>query len=695
MAKKGQLIAVPRRRWPRTSTNDFVAGWDELATVDGKVYGIPGRANVKSLVWYSPKAFADKGYEIPTTLDELKALSDKIVADGGTPWCAGIESGVATGWPITDWFEDFMLRINGARRVRPVGQPRDPVQRPEGQGRCRRRRRHRQEPRLPRRRERRQGDRHDQVPRRRPPDPRPATATCTARPASTPPSGPKGTKVGPDGDVDTFYLPGQGRRPEVHARRRRPLSLPAPTSPRRWTSWPTPARPTTPAAIAQAGDNELSPRKDFDTALITDPVMKAFAELLKNSDVFRFDGADMMPGAVGSGTFWTEATAWIVGGSTDDMLNNIEASLEGPADKLTLTRVTQRVRSFGCLQALRSTCGQPCSWRTVGRWSPRRMGGCSWVTCSTTLITVAIGSAVIVAVLACCTALTRVPAGAMGASEGRSWSSCSRRCSLMFVGLLVPAVRTIYVSFLDDNGKKFESGSTTTTRSSPRTDTRLTVVNSLTWVVVGTVVTVIVALAIARFADGMRGEKAAKSLIFIPAAISLAGAGIIWRFVYAGPPFKVGLLNPVTKAIPGLPASMGGNGDQIWLLERGFGGINPPATAPGFNTFLLIVIFIWASAGFATVIFSAAIKGVPDSLIEAAKVDGATNRQVFYKVTLPYIRATIVTVATITTIAGLKAFDIVAATTGGNFGTEHDRQRVLQHHTSCRAATASARRWPC
>ncbi len=114
---------------------------------------------------------------------------------------------------------------------------------------------------------------------------------------------------------------------------------------------------------------------------------------------------------------------------------------------------------------------------------------------------------------------------------------------------------------------------------------------------------------------------------------------------------------------------MGGDGLRSWFIERGFGGITPPKNAPGFNTFLLIVIFIWASAGFATVIFSAAIKGVPDSLIEAAKVDGATNRQAFYKVTLPYIRATIITVATTTTIAGLKAFDIIAATTGGNFGT--------------------------
>jgi alpha-glucoside transport system permease protein len=224
------------------------------------------------------------------------------------------------------------------------------------------------------------------------------------------------------------------------------------------------------------------------------------------------------------------------------------------------------------------------------------------------------------------------------------------------------------VSFLDNNGKKF-IGFDNYTEIFRTTSTRLTVVNSLSWVLFGTVVTVVVGLTIARFADGMRSEKAAKSLIFIPGAISLVGAGIIWRFVYAGPPFKVGLMNAITKAIPGLPVSMGGDGQRNWMVERGFGPFTPPQSAPGFNSFLLIVIFIWASTGFATVLFSAAMKGVPESLIEASRVDGATKRQAFYKVTLPYIRATIITVATTTTIAGLKAFDIVAATTGGNFGT--------------------------
>ncbi len=250
----------------------------------------------------------------------------------------------------------------------------------------------------------------------------------------------------------------------------------------------------------------------------------------------------------------------------------------------------------------------------------------------------------------------------------RSWVFLLPTIVALIVGLLIPTIRTIYLSLLDDNGKSFVGLDNFETIFTTR-GTRLTVFNSMLWVFVGTTVTIVVGLTVARFADGMRGEKAAKSAIFIPGAISLVGAGIIWKFVYDGPPFEVGMLNSITKSIPGLPASMGGNGDRIWLLERGFGGMDPPASAPGFNTFLLIVIFIWASAGFATVIFSAAIKGVPDELIEAARVDGATDRQAFYKVTLPYIRSTIVTVATIVTIGGLKAFDIVAATTGGRFDT--------------------------
>ena len=239
---------------------------------------------------------------------------------------------------------------------------------------------------------------------------------------------------------------------------------------------------------------------------------------------------------------------------------------------------------------------------------------------------------------------------------------------LVAIGLLIPAARTIYTSLLDDTGTSF-IGLDHYTSIFRQNDTRMVVLNSFFWVIAGTGLTTMAGLAIARYADGIKGEKLVKSLIFLPGAVSLAGAGIIWRFVYAGPPFKVGLLNQVTKAIPGLPTSLGGEGDNLWLVNRNLGPLDPPTSLPGFNTFLLVVIFIWASTGFATVVFSAAIKGVPESLIEAAKVDGATDRQAFYKVTLPYIRATIVTVATTTTISALKVFDIVASTTGGNFGT--------------------------
>jgi alpha-glucoside transport system permease protein len=237
----------------------------------------------------------------------------------------------------------------------------------------------------------------------------------------------------------------------------------------------------------------------------------------------------------------------------------------------------------------------------------------------------------------------------------------------LVIGLFIPALRTLYLSFFDENRNKFV-GADNYRKIFTQAGTRLAVVNSLTWVIVGTIGSITLGLVMARFADGMKGERVAKSAVFIPLAISLVGAAVIWKFVYADNS-QLGLLNQVTKALH-LPDSLGGNGKRNWLLKRDIGGITPPSWAPGFNTFLLIIIFIWAQTGFATVIFSAAIKGVPDSLIEAAKVDGATSRQAFYKVTLPYIRATIITIATTITIAGLKVFDIVAATTGGNFGTD-------------------------
>jgi alpha-glucoside transport system permease protein len=231
---------------------------------------------------------------------------------------------------------------------------------------------------------------------------------------------------------------------------------------------------------------------------------------------------------------------------------------------------------------------------------------------------------------------------------------------ILTVGLVVPAIRTIWFSLHADRAGAPFTGLSNYKFIFTDSNSLDAIFNSVLWVVVGGFVSTALGLTIARYADGIKGEAAAKSLIFVPGALSLAGAGIIWKFVYDGPPLQVGLLNAVTKAIPGWPNNFGGDGQRLWLVESNY----------HMNTFLLVVVLIWVQTGFATVVFSAAIKGVPEQLVEAAKVDGATNRQAFYRVTLPYIRPTVVTVVTAGTIAALKSFDIVVATTGGNFRTD-------------------------
>ena len=107
---------------------------DAATDEEGTIYAAPMSISVKSLVWYPKPEFEAAGYEMPQTHDELLALTDQIKADGTAPWCVGIESRPATGWPATDWIEDYVLRVGGTERLRPVGQPRDPVQRPADQG---------------------------------------------------------------------------------------------------------------------------------------------------------------------------------------------------------------------------------------------------------------------------------------------------------------------------------------------------------------------------------------------------------------------------------------------------------------------------------------------------------------------------------------------------------------------------------
>jgi alpha-glucoside transport system permease protein len=231
---------------------------------------------------------------------------------------------------------------------------------------------------------------------------------------------------------------------------------------------------------------------------------------------------------------------------------------------------------------------------------------------------------------------------------------------LLMIGLIVPAIRTIVLSLHDDSRDEKFQWFANYTDIFGDSAMRTVLFNNLLWVVLVTILSAYFGLRIARFADGMRGENIAKALIFLPTAISFVGAGIIWKFIYApriGRGDDIGLLNRVwTWLDPILP---GKQDSQLWLLKTDF----------KLNTLLLIVVMIWIQTGFATVVFSAAIKGVPESLREAARIDGATEQQVFRRVVIPYIRTTIITVFTTTVIAVLKVFDIVRAMTGGNFET--------------------------
>lgn len=174
--------------------------------------------------------------------------------------------------------------------------------------------------------------------------------------------------------------------------------------------------------------------------------------------------------------------------------------------------------------------------------------------------------------------------------------------------------------------------------------------NNLVWLVVGTTLTVGLGLLIAMLADRSSFERVAKSAIFVPMAISMVGAGVIWKFVFDVNP-RIGLLNSVVTGLGGQP--------QDWLRQ-----VQP------YNNLFLIMVMVWLQTGFAMVLISAAIKGISEDLLEAARVDGANELTIFFRIIIPSIMGTLVTVTTTTIIFTLKVFDIVMVMTGGQFGTE-------------------------
>ena len=237
---------------------------------------------------------------------------------------------------------------------------------------------------------------------------------------------------------------------------------------------------------------------------------------------------------------------------------------------------------------------------------------------------------------------------------------------LLIGGLVIPSILTGRLSFYTGTAADKWYGLGNFRDLFSKSENRLVLRNNVWWVILVTSFSTIVGLTVARFADRMRGEPIAKALIFLPTAISGVGAGVIWRFVYANNPSKqYGLLNWIWVGLDDvLP---GKQEPHFWLQDTTFFGIKS-SFLPGSNTVFMIIVLIWIQAGFATVVLSAAMKGVPDDLAEAARIDGATDRQAFFRITLPYIKTTIITVITTTVIAVLKVFDIVQAMgLGGGF----------------------------
>ncbi len=307
----------------------FGEDWKGYGTVDGKFYAAPLGANVKSFVWYSPKMFADNGWTIPTTWDEMTTLSDTIAATGIKPWCAGIASGEATGWPATDWLEDALLRDAGPDKYDewvnhdiPFNDPivassldrvgdilKNPAMVNGGFGDVK------------------------------------TIATTTFQDGGLPildgkcalhrqagfyaANWPKGTKVAEDGDAFAFYLPptneengkpvlGGGEFVAAFADRPEVQAFQTYLSSDVWANEKAKATPD---------GGWVSANKGLDVANLASPIDQLSAEILQDPDaVFRFDGSDQMPGAVGAGTFWKEMTAWITGKSTQDALDAIEKS---------------------------------------------------------------------------------------------------------------------------------------------------------------------------------------------------------------------------------------------------------------------------------------------------------------------------------------------------------------------------------
>ena len=254
---------------------------------------------------------------------------------------------------------------------------------------------------------------------------------------------------------------------------------------------------------------------------------------------------------------------------------------------------------------------------------------------------------------------------------------------LLLAYLVLPTVRTVYISFLDSRSENFV-GLKNYGFAFTDPDMLIAFRNNLLWLVLVTVISVSLGLIVAVLVDRVRYEAVAKSLIFLPMAISFVGASVIWRFVYAFRPEgsnQIGLLNAVRGVFGAEPLG--------WLIERQ--GIltplwdwlqvpdisNLPPLLP-VNNLALIAIMIWLYTGFCMVLLSSAVKGIPKDVIEAARIDGASEWQIFRRVIIPMIMPTLTVVSTTIVVLVLKVFDIVYVMTGGNLDTDVIASRMIK-----------------
>jgi alpha-glucoside transport system substrate-binding protein len=296
----------------------------ERATIDGELYGVPAKADLKSLVWYSPAAFEEGGYEVPETMEDMLAMADEMIANGDTPFCVGIGSDAATGWPMTDWIEDFMLRLKGP-------------------------------------------DVYDQWVNHEIPFDDPDVVEVvqyvydlwstegmvyggTENIAATPfadaglplledqcmmhrqgnfyaANWPEGTEIGEEGAVNAFYLPTFADQDFGQVTLSGGIYAAAFSD-----------RPEVMQVLEFIGSVDyadarapvggfLAPNQETDASLYPTEIEQTFATILSEADPVRFDASDLMPGAVGAGSFWTACVDIVTGNkSVEEALASVEQS---------------------------------------------------------------------------------------------------------------------------------------------------------------------------------------------------------------------------------------------------------------------------------------------------------------------------------------------------------------------------------